>query len=82
MRNFVTIAAAAVALALGACGGKDDREKEEEVMKVEDTAFAPLVTMPQKVEDRTGAAADRYREKMNERLDADEGAPREEPAED
>jgi hypothetical protein len=82
MRTLVTIAAAVAALTLAACGGPDEPEKEREVMKVEDTAFGPLVTTPQKVEDRTGAAADLYRQNMNERLSEDEGAPREEPAED
>ena len=82
MRIYVTIAVAATSLALAACGGSDEPEKEREVMKVEDTAFGPLVTTPGKVEDRTGAAADLYRENMNERLSEDEGAPREETAED
>lgn len=82
MRILLTIGMAAAALALGACGGSDEPEKEREVMKVEDTAFGPLVTTPKKVEDRTEAAAGQYRENMNERLSEDEGAPREEPAED
>ena len=51
-------------------------------MKVEDTAFGPLVTTPKKVEERTDAAADLYRDNMNKRLDEDEGAPRDEPAGD
>ena len=82
MRILLTIGMTAAVLALGGCGGSDEPEEEREVMKVEDTAWGPLVTTPKKVEDRTNAAADQYRKNMDERLAEDEGAPREEPAED
>ena len=82
MRICVTIGLMTASLVIAGCGGSDEPEAKEEPMKVEDTAFGPLVSTPQKVEDRTEAAADLYRKNMNERLEADEGAPREEPAED
>ncbi len=84
MRIYVTIVWAAAALALAGCGGSDEPEKEEkrEVIKAEDTAFGTLVGAPKKVEDRTDAAADQYRDSMNQRLEQDEGGSREEPAGD
>jgi hypothetical protein len=68
-----------LAIVLGGCGGSDEPDKNDEPMKVEDTVFAPLVTAPAKVQDRTDAAADLHRKNMNERLDADEGAGEEDP---
>jgi hypothetical protein len=78
MRDWMAIGLMAAALFVAGCGGSDEPEKKEkkkeETMKVEDTAFGPLVGTPKKVQDRTDAAADAYREKLNERLDEDEGA--------
>ena len=76
------IAVLAASLALAGCGGSDEPEKEDEPMKVEDTAFGPLVGTPKKVEERTDAAADQYRKSMNERLEQDEGGSPGEPAGD
>ncbi len=82
MRIYAAIGVLSAALAFAGCGGSDEPEKKEEPMKVEDTAFGPLVTTPKKVEERTDAAAELYRDNMNKRLEEDEGAPREEPAGD
>jgi hypothetical protein len=84
MRIYGTILWAAAAVALAACGGSGEPRKEEkrEVIKAEDTAFGTLVGAPKKVEDSTDAAADRYRDSMNQRLEQDEGGSREEPAGD
>jgi hypothetical protein len=84
MRIYVTIFWAAAAVALAACGGSEEPRKEEkrEVIKAEDTAFGTLVGAPKKVEDSTDAAADQYRDSMNQRLEQDEGGSREEPAGD
>ena len=73
------IATGLLAVVLGGCGGSDERDERDEPMKVEDTVFAPLVTAPAKVQDRTDAAADLHRKNMNERLDEDEGAGEEDP---
>ncbi len=73
MGQFVAIGLLATAIALAGCG-KSETEKEKPPMKVEDTAFGPLVGTPKKVKDRTDAAAETYRDNLNERLDADEGA--------
>jgi hypothetical protein len=52
-------------------------------MKVEDTAFGPLVGTQDKARDRANAAVEVHRESVNKRLDEDEGANREdEPAGD
>ena len=67
------VATALLAIALGGCGGSDEPEEREEPMKVEDTVFAPVVTAPARVQDRANAAVDLHREKMNERLERDEG---------
>ena len=68
------IATGLLAIVIGGCGGGEDPDESDEPMKVEDTVFAPLVTAPGGVQDRTDDAADLHREKMNERLDEDEGA--------
>lgn len=68
----------AVALALAGCGGPDEPEENEEPMKVEDTAFGPLVGTQDKARDRANAAVETHRENLNKRLDEDEGANREE----
>ena len=84
MRIYVTIVWTAVALALAGCGGADEPENKEkrEVITPENNAFGTLVGAPKKVEDRTDAAADQYRDSMNQRLEQDEGGSREEPAGD
>jgi hypothetical protein len=77
--------AALTAMLVAGCGGSDEpQEKQDETMKVEDTAFGPLVTAPKKVQDRTNAAVELNRESMNRRLEEDEGGspPAEDPAGD
>jgi len=81
MREILAIGAVTAALLLAGCGGSetaDKKEKKEETMKVEDTAFGPLVGTPKKVQDRTDAAADQYRESLNKRLEEDEGGTKKE----
>ena len=75
MRAMLAVGVMGVAMLAAGCGGSDEPEKKEkdEVMKVEDTAFGPLVGTPKKVQDRTDAAAEQYRDSMNERLEEDEG---------
>jgi hypothetical protein len=73
MRIYVTIGILGAALALAACGGADEPEKEEPPMKVEDSAFGPLVGTQDKARDRANAAVDLHREQMKERLEEDEG---------
>ena len=74
MRMIVAVLASVMMLA--GCGSSDQQEKkkEEPPMKVEDTAFGPLVGTPKKVQDKTDAAAETYRDNLNQRLDEDEGA--------
>jgi hypothetical protein len=71
-------------LLLAGCGASEPEEKkvEEPPMKVEDTAFGPLIGTQDKARDRANAAVDRHRESLDQRLEEDEGQPREEPAED
>ena len=81
MREILAIGAVTTALLLAGCGGSetaDKKEKKEETMKVEDTAFGPLVGTPKKVQDRTDAAAERYRESLDKRLQEDEGGTKKE----
>jgi len=75
MRTILAVGVALVATMAAGCGSSDEPKKKEkdDVMKVEDTAFGPLVGTPKKVQDKTDAAAEKYRENLNERLDADEG---------
>lgn len=83
MRVMVAVLASAIVLA--GCGSSDDPEKkkEETPMRVEDTAFGPLVGTPKKVQDQTDAAARKYRDNLNERLDTDEGVnKKDDPPED
>jgi hypothetical protein len=82
MREYVAIGLLATAITLAGCG-KSEPEKEEPPMRVEDTAFGPLVGTPKKVQNETDAAARKYRDKLNERLDADEGGnKKDEPPQD
>jgi hypothetical protein len=67
------IAFGIVAAVLAGCGGADEPQKKDEPMKVEDTAFGPLVGTPKKVEDRVNASQDQYRESLDDRLEEDEG---------
>jgi hypothetical protein len=73
------VATGLLAIVLGGCGGSDEPDEREEPMKVEDTAFAPLVTAPARVQDRADAAAELHRKNMKERLDEDEGDDEEDP---
>jgi hypothetical protein len=67
------IAFGIVAAVLAGCGGAHEPQKKDEPMKVEDTAFGPLVGTPKKVEDRVNASQDQYRESLDQRLEQDEG---------
>ena len=82
MREILAIGVVTAMLLLAGCGGSDTAEKKEEkkdeTMKVEDTVFGPLVGTPKKVQDRTDAAAEQYRESLNERLEQDEGGTKKE----
>jgi hypothetical protein len=82
MRIDVTTVLLAATLALAGCGESGQPDKEDEPLKAEDTVFGPLVSTPEKVEDRTDAAAGKYRDGMNQRLEEDEGGSRDEPAGD
>jgi hypothetical protein len=84
MRTYIAVGVVFVAMLAAGCGSSDEPKKKEEVMKVEDTAFGPLVGTPKKVQDRTDAAAEQYRDSMNERLEEDEGGnpKRDDPAGD
>ncbi len=83
MHAIVVTGMLAVAIALAGCGGSDEPEEKEEPMKVEDTAFGPLIGTQDKARDRTNAAVDKHREIMDERLEQDEGDNgKEEPARD
>ncbi len=84
MRDILAWGMMALTLTVTGCGSSDEpkKKKEEPTMKVEDTAFGPLVGTPKKVQDRTDAAAKTYRENLNRRLEEDEGAARKDPDED
>ncbi|HWN05822.1 MAG TPA: hypothetical protein VNO53_01550 [Steroidobacteraceae bacterium] len=73
MHAIVATGMLAIAVALAGCGGPDEPAKKEEPMKVEDTAFGPLIGTQDKARDRANAAVDLHRENMNKRLEADEG---------
>ena len=82
MRAMWACGLLAAALVAG-CGSSDEpKKKEEPPMKVEDTAFGPLIGTQDKARDRTNAAVELHRESLNKRLEEDEGAPKKEPAED
>jgi hypothetical protein len=82
VRVYMTIGVMAIALQFAGCGGSDEPEKKEEPMKVEDTAFGPLIGTQDKARERTNAAVEQHRESLDRRLDEDEGTSRDEPAED
>jgi len=85
MRKILAVGVALVATMAAGCGSSDEPKKKEkdDVMKVEDTAFGPLVGTPKKVQNKTDAAAETYRDNLNERLDEDEGAnKKDEPPQD
>ena len=73
MRAMIATGLLVAAVALGACGGKDEPEEENEPMKVEDTVFAPVVTAPKRAQDRSNAAVELHRENLEKRLEEDEG---------
>jgi len=74
MRIYVTIGMLTAVLLVAGCGGSDEPEKKKEApMKVEDTAFGPLIGTQDKARDRANAAVEEHREKLNERLEEDEG---------
>lgn len=70
------LAASLFVLALAACGG--ERDEEREALKPEETVFGDLIAAPGKVEDRTNAAMDAHREALQKQLRESEGAPPEE----
>jgi len=85
MRTMLAVGVAMVAMVGAGCGSSDEPKKKEkdDVMKVEDTAFGPLVGTPKKVQEKTDAAAETYRDNLNKRLDEDEGAnKKDEPPQD
>jgi hypothetical protein len=76
MRAIFAIGTLTAVVTLAGCGGSDEPAEKEEPMKVEDTAFGPLVGTQEKARDRANAAVEVHRESMNKRLDEDEGANR------
>jgi major membrane immunogen (membrane-anchored lipoprotein) len=75
MRKMLAVGMVLVAVLAAGCGSSDEPKKKEKekAMKVEDTAFGPLVGTPKKVEDRVNASQDQYRDSVNDRLEEDEG---------
>jgi ABC-type glycerol-3-phosphate transport system substrate-binding protein len=83
MRALFAIGMLAAVVATAGCGGADEAGKKDEPMKVEDTAFGPLIGTQDKARDRANAAVDTHRENLNQRLEQDEGGNRaEQPVED
>ena len=85
MRALQAVGVALLSILAAGCGSSDEPKKKEkdDVMKVEDTAFGPLVGTPKRVQDETDADAAKYRDKLNERLDTDEGVnKKDEPPQD
>ena len=74
MRASVAVGMIAAAMTIEACGGGEP-EQEEPPMKVEDTAFGPLIGTQDKARDRTNAAIDAHREAMEAQIEADEAPP-------
>jgi hypothetical protein len=81
MRIIVATGVLAAAWLLAGCGGSGP-EEEEPPMKLEDTVFAPVVTAPERVQDRTDSAVELHRGNLDRRLQEDEGAPADEPPAD
>ena len=81
MRAILAFGVLAAALVAG-CGSNDEPKEEKPPMKVEDTAFGPLIGTQDKARDDANAAVELHRDSLNKRLEEDEGAPKEEPAED
>jgi hypothetical protein len=73
MRVCRTIGAATIALLAAGCGGSDEPEKKAEPMRVEDTAFGPLIGTQDKARDGANAAVELHRESLERRIDEDEG---------
>jgi len=83
MRAIFAIGMLTAVVTLAGCGGSDEPVEKEEPMKVEDTAFGPLVGTQDKARDRANAAVEVHRENLDDRLEQDEGDSRkEEPARD
>jgi len=82
MRAILALGMLTVALTTAGCSSSDEPEEEEPPMKVEDTAFGPLIGTQDKARDDANAAVELHRESLNKRLEEDEGAPKEEPAGD
>lgn len=82
MRAILALGVLTVALTTTGCGSSDAPKEEEPPMKVEDTVFGDLIGTQDKARDRANAAVELHRESLDKRLQEDEGAPKEEPAED
>ena len=76
MRAIFAIGMLTAVVTLAGCGGSDEPAEKEEPMKVEDSAFGPLVGTQDKARDGANVAVDVHRENLNKRLDEDEGANR------
>ncbi len=81
MRVIMTIGLLAIVSLPAGCG-ESEPEPEEPPMKVEDTAFGPLIGTQDKARDRANAAVELHRESMDRRLEQDEDAPTGAPPEE
>jgi nitrous oxide reductase accessory protein NosL len=81
MRAIWAFGVLAGALVAG-CSSNEEPKEEEPPMKVEDTVFGDLIGTQDKARDGANAAVELHRESLNKRLEEDEGASKEEPAED
>jgi nitrous oxide reductase accessory protein NosL len=81
MRAIWAFGVLAAALVAG-CSSNEEPKEEEPPMKVEDTVFGDLIGTQDKARDGANAAVELHRESLNKRLEEDEGASKEEPAED
>lgn len=73
MRAYLVLSVTMAAALTAGCGGSDEPEPEQKPMKVEDTAFGPLIGTQDKARDRANAAVELHRENLEERLEEDEG---------